>query len=125
MKKLMINWVLKKLGYISRRSHEREIKGMKNPYNNGDRGGHLRIKQKSGNTTRTIDLAIQDFFKNRRVTFDDHHKTMENRRRVMKMFLHRLQVEHGIRREDLNFSVSSKGIHVSFRNKVRVSISRK
>lgn len=113
----MIKWMAKIFGYVSKKAHKREVDSMKNPYNTGELGNHLKIKKGSGNTTRILDLAVQEFFMKRRVSFDDHHKTEESRRRVLKMFLHRLQVEHGIRREDLNFSINSRGIHVSFRKR--------
>jgi len=107
------------LGYVSVREHEATLKQLRNPYNSGDLNDHLYLKNRIGNTTRTIDLAIQTLFKKREVEFCDHRKTEEANRRAMKILLFRLQAEHGIRREDVNHRSSKHGVKISFRKKTR------
>ena len=110
----MIKRLLKYFGYISLGEHQRKVDYMANAYNMGNCGSHIRMKRRGGNTSRTVDLAIQELFFRRTVTFHDHHPTHENQNRVLNITLHRLQVEHGIRRENLTYSVNSRGIHISF-----------
>lgn len=109
----MIRRILKYFGYISQTEHDHKLNEMANPYNMGNMHTHVRIRKRGGNTTRTIDLAIQELFLRRTVTFHDHHPILENQHRILKIMLFRLQTEHGIRREGLHYNIDSKGIHIT------------
>ena len=59
------------------------------------------IDRRSGQTTRLVDKAIQDFFKHGEIDLADHHPGHKMKRHILSIFLHRLEMEHGISLEDL------------------------
>lgn len=54
-----------------------------------------------GNTTRLIDMFVQDFFNKGKCDIFDHFNTRESRVRVFNLVLERLNREHYIKREDV------------------------
>lgn len=63
--------------------------------------------RRMGNTTRLIDLFIQDFFTEGEARIYDHYGTLEAHKRVMYLVLRRLHAEHGIKREDIHINKTS------------------
>ena len=54
-----------------------------------------------GNTTRLIDMFIQDFFNKGECQVYDHYNTRESRQRVFDLVLQRLNREHHIDNKDV------------------------
>jgi len=54
-----------------------------------------------GNTTRLIDMFIQDFFNKGECQIYDHYNTRESRQRVFDLVLRRLNTEHNIESRDV------------------------
>ena len=63
-----------------------------NLYKNGNR---------VGNTTRLIDMFVQDFFTKGECVIYDHHNTRQSRERVFNLVLQRLNREHHITEKDV------------------------
>lgn len=60
-----------------------------------------RIGRRQGNTTRMVDMFVQDFFDTGKCNIYDHHNTRESIKRVFNMVLERLAREHGIDTKDV------------------------
>ena len=57
--------------------------------------------RRKGNTTRLIDMFVQDFFNKGECRIYDHHGTRQSHERVMHLVLQRLQYEHNIQKQDV------------------------
>lgn len=60
-----------------------------------------RSKRRAGNTTRMVDLFVQEFFNKGNVEIFDHYNTRESNKRVFYWVLNRLNIEHGITEKDV------------------------
>ena len=56
----------------------------------------LTTKRRDGNTTRQIDANIQELFTTRKTILCDHTNTQKNNTYLRKVFLQRLNMEHGV-----------------------------
>ena len=59
------------------------------------------FKRRSGNSTRLIDKYVQDLFDNGVVQVLDHYDSHESHKRLLRIFLARLSVEHGCTMDDV------------------------
>lgn len=57
--------------------------------------------RRSGTTTRLVDEFVQKFFTEGTVRIYDHYSTIRSDRRILKIFLTRLRIEHGFTKEDI------------------------
>ena len=57
--------------------------------------------RRAGNTTRLIDMFIQDFFNEGECHIYDHYNTRQSRQRVFILVLQRLNREHHIEEKDV------------------------
>ncbi len=55
-----------------------------------------------GNTTRLIDMFLQDFFTKGECHIYDHYNTRHSRQRVFSLVLQRLSREHNIEKQDIS-----------------------
>jgi hypothetical protein len=60
-----------------------------------------------GNTTRLIDMFVQDFFNKGECQIYDHYGTRQAHERVMHLVLQRLLYEHNIQKQDIYINRSS------------------
>ena len=54
-----------------------------------------------GNTTRLIDMFVQDFFNKKECKIYDHYGTRQASQRVFNLVLQRLNQEHNIQKQDV------------------------
>lgn len=54
-----------------------------------------------GNTTRLVDMFVQDFFTRGKIQVYDHYGTKKASERVFNLVIKRLNSEHGIERNDI------------------------
>ncbi len=76
--------------------------------------GIYKEGRRVGNTTRMIDMFVQDFFNKGECQVYDHHPTQESRERVFKLVLERLNREHGIEEKDVRAYITTGLIRRKF-----------
>jgi hypothetical protein len=59
-----------------------------------------------GNTTRLIDIFVQDFFNEGKCQVYDHYSTRQSSQRVFDLVLQRLNREHHIEKQDVSLDRS-------------------
>jgi len=70
------------------------------------------MERAQGNTTRAIDTAVQEFFKNNVVTFIDPHPSDHAQRWGFEKLLTRKNFEHGLKEEYLEISRDTKTVRL-------------
>jgi hypothetical protein len=73
-----------------------------------------------GNTTRMIDMFIQDFFNKGECKIFDHYDTRQSRQRVFDLVLQRLKMEHHIEKKDVSLDISKFIIRRNFKKPQRL-----
>jgi len=73
--------------------------------------------RKTGQSTRIIDKAIQEFFTDGETDLADHIPTQKMRDWIVRRFLNRLYTEHGVTRHDIYLSLKDGYTFIKYINK--------